>query len=434
MGVAVPRAVRRGSLLAVLASLLLVYAMPSAAAAVPFGNVLVLDGIDDYANIPDNATLDLGDADGEDLTVEAFFYVPNESNATTDVIFYKGSAYVLSVIFRTTSADTVRFQFWSTNVTSNILSNDTNITAGWHHVAAVFDNEFTGSNDRVAIYLDGAEFANSTAFEYTPGLNNSTNLLAVGANSGAVPLEGWLDEARFSQSVRYTGPYSVPTSPFSNDANTRALWHFDEAAASTSFADSSGNGNTLTGQNGAQTGTPATTVSIVDLAFQPATVTAPLGGTVTWTNNGSMVHTSTSNGFDATAGPALWDSPDLSPGQTFPFTFNVGGNYGYHCTIHPTMQGSVVVKPTAQPTSGTTSTTFTITWAVGSIPSGYRADVIIKRPGQPWVGWKVNQSGTQISAQFTPDGGTGTYGFAVRLRKASTGGVSGWAGFPLPVS
>jgi Ca2+-binding RTX toxin-like protein len=56
--------------------------------------------------------------------------------------------------------------------------------------------------------------------------------------------------------VRYTASYTVPSSGFTSDGNTRALWHFDEPACSTSFADSSGNGNTLTGQNGAQTGLP----------------------------------------------------------------------------------------------------------------------------------------------------------------------------------
>ena len=67
------------------------------------------------------------------------------------------------------------------------------------------------------------------------------NLLSVGANSGAVPWNGFIDEGRFSDT-------------FSSDSSTRTLWPFDDAACASSFADSSGNGDTLTGQNGAKTG------------------------------------------------------------------------------------------------------------------------------------------------------------------------------------
>ena len=49
----------------------------SSRAAAPFGNVLKLDGSDDYATIADNASLDIGDTDGEDFTVETSFYVSN---------------------------------------------------------------------------------------------------------------------------------------------------------------------------------------------------------------------------------------------------------------------------------------------------------------------------------------------------------------------
>src|SRR5437868_11335016 len=47
-------------------------------------------------------------------------------------------------------------------------------------------------------------------------------------------------------------------------------------------------------------------VSIIDLAYQPASVTVSVGGTVTWTNNGASVHTVTSNN-------GLFDSGNLAP-------------------------------------------------------------------------------------------------------------------------
>ena len=89
--------------------------------------------------------------------------------------------------------------------------------------------------------------------------------------------------------------------------------------------------------------TPSTTppvansVSIVNMSFSPATLTVTAGTTVTWTNNDNMTHTVTS---DATG----FDSGDLTVGSKFSKVFSVACTYSYHCTIHPTMKGSIVVK------------------------------------------------------------------------------------------
>jgi hypothetical protein len=51
---------------------------------------------------------------------------------------------------------------------------------------------------------------------------------------------GTIDEARFSTTVRYTSNFTPPTAPFSIDASTLALYHFDEGSGTTAY-DSSGN-------------------------------------------------------------------------------------------------------------------------------------------------------------------------------------------------
>lgn len=233
---------------------LTIWVSPAALAAIPSGNQLRLDGVNDYANIPDNTALDLGDQAGEDFTIEAFFYVPDEASDANQVIFYKGSAYTLTINFNTATPDAIFTNIYTSPITSSQLLNTTDLTTGWHHVAVVYDNEWSETYDRLEIYLDGAVFASNSSFELTPGIYASTNLLSVGANSGAAQFNGWLDEARFSDSVRYTGAYTVPTSPFTSDGSTRALWHFDDTPCGSTFADSSGNANTLTAQNGATTG------------------------------------------------------------------------------------------------------------------------------------------------------------------------------------
>jgi hypothetical protein len=63
-----------------------------------------------------------------------------------------------------------------------------------------------------------------------------------------------MDEFRISDNVRYTSSFALVSAPFVCDANTQALWHFDEISGSTSFHDACGAvDNTFVGYNGAHT-------------------------------------------------------------------------------------------------------------------------------------------------------------------------------------
>ena len=86
-----------------------------------------------------------------------------------------------------------------------------------------------------------------------------------------------------------------------------------------------------------------TTVLIQGFAFVPATVSINTGDTVTWVQKDTIGHTTTSD--DATP---LWNSPLLSVGQDFSFTFSSAGTFAYHCIPHASfMKGSVTVQGTA---------------------------------------------------------------------------------------
>lgn len=85
-----------------------------------------------------------------------------------------------------------------------------------------------------------------------------------------------------------------------------------------------------------------TAVSIEDNFFTPQNVTVPVGTTVKWTNNGAATHTATSgNGTPS----GLFDSGNMTSGQTFQFTFNNPGTYPYYCKIHGAamMSGTITV-------------------------------------------------------------------------------------------
>ena len=93
---------------------------------------------------------------------------------------------------------------------------------------------------------------------------------------------------------------------------------------------------------------PAGDVSIVDNAFTPDTKTVTAGTTLVWSNTGALPHTVTKGGS--------FDSGILMPGDTYRRTFNTPGTFGYVCTLHAGMTGSVVVTGVATGEEDTDST------------------------------------------------------------------------------
>lgn len=84
-------------------------------------------------------------------------------------------------------------------------------------------------------------------------------------------------------------------------------------------------------------------VTIQTFAFLPATVTVPAGTTVTWTNKDSLPHTIVNDLNPRFSVGAMFSSGELQTGQQYSFTFKDPGSYGYHCSIHTYMKGTVVV-------------------------------------------------------------------------------------------
>jgi amicyanin len=81
----------------------------------------------------------------------------------------------------------------------------------------------------------------------------------------------------------------------------------------------------------------AAEVKIDNFSFAPATLTVPVGTEVTWTNRDDIPHNVVND--DASIKSKVLDTDDK-----FSFTFTKPGTYKYFCSIHPKMQGTVVVK------------------------------------------------------------------------------------------
>jgi plastocyanin len=79
-------------------------------------------------------------------------------------------------------------------------------------------------------------------------------------------------------------------------------------------------------------------VAVSDYEFEPASLTVEVGTTVTWVWDGSATHDVVGQGFE---------SRDQSSGA-FRHTFEQPGTYAYECTIHPGMEGTIVVEDTRE--------------------------------------------------------------------------------------
>jgi plastocyanin len=74
--------------------------------------------------------------------------------------------------------------------------------------------------------------------------------------------------------------------------------------------------------------------------FFPDTLRIRPGTSVTWVNcEEANVEPHTTS-----ADQGAWDSPFLSPGESFTHTFLTAGSFGYFCRPHPFMRGQVIVQ------------------------------------------------------------------------------------------
>ena len=89
--------------------------------------------------------------------------------------------------------------------------------------------------------------------------------------------------------------------------------------------------------------TSGSAISISNFEFQPATLTVPVGTTVSWTNDEDALHTATSGTPDDRTG--LFDSGEIDTGVSFEVTFDEAGTFPFFCDRHEFMRGEITVAP-----------------------------------------------------------------------------------------
>lgn len=79
-------------------------------------------------------------------------------------------------------------------------------------------------------------------------------------------------------------------------------------------------------------------INISGYSFNPSIITISKNNIVVWTNQDPTTHTVT---FDS---KEVMGSQGLGKGETYQNMFKTAGTYTYHCSIHTSMKGTIIVQ------------------------------------------------------------------------------------------
>ncbi len=243
----------------------------------PSGGVLVLDGDDDYAILPLAEHGYIIPADTFDFTVEVWFY-PKSKPKRREQNLILSQQVVFGLTSNTQHCDLDKDQiccygaaYLEGEKAHGVIGGNVEVEKDqWNYLAIIFKDgafNFAYNNrlsqtrfrwvDRVAAERRGIEEYKSF---FVGGYHKvPVRIKGDGAEWRTARFHGEIDAIRFSNIARYDMPAERGIYPFEPplrfvpDAHTLALWNFDEPAGTDRFQDTSGNGKTLIGMNGATT-------------------------------------------------------------------------------------------------------------------------------------------------------------------------------------
>ncbi len=119
-------------------------------------------------------------------------------------------------------------------------------------------------------------------------------------------------------------------------------WLAGLAAVALVAVQACGSSYSPTSPGGGGGGTADVTITIVansgSSSFSPNPGTVPVGKTVAWRNADSATH-------DIVADSGSFNTGTIAPGSTSsPIMMGTAGSFSYHCSIHPTMTGTLTVQ------------------------------------------------------------------------------------------
>jgi plastocyanin len=160
------------------------------------------------------------------------------------------------------------------------------------------------------------------------------------------------------------------------------------------------------------------TLDVANYAFSPAAKTVRVQTLLSfaWDNAGPSSHTATSDV------PGFFDTGNISSGTTSaPVGISGAGAYPYHCTIHPSMDAIIRVRPTASEAAINVGESTVITYG-DSASKGLTWDIQRRRDTGDWL---TVRTGTGLTSLTFKPGRTGIFFFRARTHDGSA--VSGYS-------
>jgi len=182
------------------------------------GSSMYFDGSGDYLTIPTSTDWDFGT---DDFTIDFWSKFDNLDNKVVIGRWVQAGGAERWIIQWKEDNSTNRFSLFKdeTAYNFNVISMDTN----WHHCAFVFQNP------NMTFYFDGVVAGTVAVGSFPTGARPFT-IGALDEAPGVVPYSGYIDELRISKGIaRWTSDFSgsLPSVPYTSDANTKLLLHFD---------------------------------------------------------------------------------------------------------------------------------------------------------------------------------------------------------------
>jgi hypothetical protein len=224
-------------------SLLMTSLIASTEAGAQAGNALSYDGVDDFTTLPAGIVQGLTSS----FTIE--FWVYWRGGAQWQRVFDFGTAGNNFIMFTpkgnlNPAPDGSRFAIErASDGLTRVIDGPVLPTNTWVHVAITVDASDVGK-----VYFNGTQVATATIDINPSELGNTTNDWLGKSQYAGSPyfdpyFNGIIEEFRISNVVRYTTNFTPVTGAagqFTTDANTVALYHFNEGTGQTT-ADASGN-------------------------------------------------------------------------------------------------------------------------------------------------------------------------------------------------
>ncbi len=229
---------------------------------------------------------------GSSFTVEFDVY-PTNTNLTVLASTVKLASNIgFSLQTNSVVANDVGFYFFNGSTLASFSSTGSLIQNQWNHVGITFDT----STKTCTFYINGTQRGSSSNTGYSYSSSNATYGLNIGceASSYLYDFTGYLSNFRISNVVR-SGMTTVPTAPYTNDANTQLL-----TCQSNRFIDNSSNAYTLVAD-----GTPR--VSGAQPFTLPSSVATYGSGYFSGTA-GSYLETPYNSALDASTGAFTYEA------------------------------------------------------------------------------------------------------------------------------